>query len=100
MEPAGKSLGMVPGMTTERAGTCPLYSTGVGPLTSMILVDAVNTTLAPSTASFSMRTPSTTMHREPIKQSSSMITGAACMVEYTAYSNATTEVNVFADLCT
>ena len=52
--------------------------TGSAPVTSMICVDCVNTTLAPSTASLSTMTPSTTIHREPIKQSSSMIFGLAC----------------------
>src|SRR5579863_9458447 len=51
--PAGNFFGYVPGMTTLRAGIRPLYSTGPGPLTSMIRVDWVSTTLAPSTASFS-----------------------------------------------
>lgn len=40
-------------------------------------MDAVRTTFAPKTASFSMWTPSTTMHLEPTKTSSSIITGAA-----------------------
>ncbi len=44
----------------------------------MILVLPVNTTLAPNTASFSTRTPSTTIQRDPIKALSSMTTGAAC----------------------
>ena len=44
----------------------------------MILVLMVNTTLAPSTASFSTRTPSTTIQRLPINAPSSIITGAAC----------------------
>src|SRR5687768_5347918 len=56
----------------------PLVSIGSDPLTSMILVDCVSTTLAPSTASFSTRTPSTTIHLDPIKQPSSIITGLAC----------------------
>ena len=38
-------------MTTARGGTSPRSSTGSSPRTSMIGVDAVSTTLAPSTAS-------------------------------------------------
>src|SRR5690606_26522300 len=55
------------------------YSIRSGPDTSIILVEAVNTTLAPNTASVSTRMPSTTMVREPTKTLSSMITGAACI---------------------
>ena len=44
----------------------------------MILVDEVNTTFAPRTASSSIRTPSTTILLEPKKALSSTITGAAC----------------------
>src|SRR5690606_27501706 len=65
------------GITTLRAGTLPLYVTGSSPVTSIILVDWVSTTLAPRTASFSTCTPSTTMHREPTKTLSSIIVGAA-----------------------
>jgi len=43
----------------------------------MIFVEAVKTTLAPRTASFSTFMPSTTIHREPIKALSSIITGDA-----------------------
>src|SRR5690606_11964836 len=50
---------------------------GSGPLTSIILVDAVSTTLAPNTASVSTWTPSTTIALDPTKTLSSMITGAA-----------------------
>ena len=56
----------------------PLYSLGSEPLTSITLVDFVRTTLAPKTAAFPTCTPSTTMHLDPIKASSSIITGAAC----------------------
>src|SRR5690606_28638685 len=66
------------GITTDLAGTTPLYSTGSVPLTSMIFVEAVSTTLAPNTASDSTWTPSTTMARDPTKTLSSMMTGAAC----------------------
>src|ERR1700760_3004581 len=76
--PAGNFLVYEPGITTERAGTRPLYSTGCSLVTSMILVDAVSTTLAPNTTSLSRCTPSTTIAREPMKQLSSIITGAAC----------------------
>ena len=62
---------------TERAGTRPLVMTGSLPVTSTMGVDAVSTTLAPSTASSSTTTPSTTMEREPMKAPSSMITGEA-----------------------
>ena len=41
----------------------------------MILVDAVKTTFAPKTASFSIRIPSTITHLEPMNVSSSIITG-------------------------
>ncbi len=64
-------------MTTDRAGTIPLYSIGSLPVTSMILVEAVNTTLAPKTASVQTRTPSTTILLDPTKALSSMITGEA-----------------------
>ena len=75
--PAGNFLVYEPGITTDRAGTCPLYSIGSEPETSIILVDAVKTTFAPNTASCSTHTPSTTMALEPIKQLSSIITGDA-----------------------
>ena len=52
----------------------PLYSIGSSPLTSIILVDCVNTTFAPSTASFSTITPSTRIQREPKKKLTSKIT--------------------------
>src|SRR5690606_36127924 len=44
----------------------------------MIFVLEVSTTLAPSTASRPIRTPSTTMQRDPMKALSSIMTGAAC----------------------
>lgn len=66
-----------PGITTDLEGIIPLCSTGLFPLTSIILVEAVNTTLAPSTASFSIFTPSTTIDLEPTNALSSIITGAA-----------------------
>ena len=75
--PAGKSFFVVPGMTTDLEGTIPLCSIGFLPLTSMIFVDDVITTLAPSTASFYILTPSTMIDLEPIKASSSIITGEA-----------------------
>src|SRR4029453_15952773 len=62
-------------MTTLLAGTRPLYSTGSLPLTSIIFVLCVSTTLAPSTASFSTITPSTTIDLDPRKQPSSIIPG-------------------------
>src|SRR5690606_24231343 len=75
--PAGNFLVYEPGITTDRSGTYPLYSTGDGPVTSMIFELAVSTTFAPKTASLPTRTPSTTIQRDPIKALSSMITGAA-----------------------
>ena len=75
--PLLNSFGIVPGITTDLSGTSPLYSMGLSPVTSMILVDIVRTTLAPRTASLPILTPSTTIQRDPIKQSSSMMTGAA-----------------------
>src|SRR5690606_22881314 len=75
--PAANFFVYDPGITTERAGTYPLYSIGSSPETSMIFVEAVNTTLAPNTASDSTRTPSTTIAREPTKTLSSIITGDA-----------------------
>ncbi len=39
--PAGNVRGLVPGTTTARGGTSPRYSTGSGPVTSMIGTDAV-----------------------------------------------------------
>ena len=65
-------------MTTDLSGTSPRYSLGSVPETSMTLVEAVITTLAPNTASFPILAPSTTMHLDPIKALSSIITGAAC----------------------
>src|SRR5579862_5166425 len=76
--PAENSLGIVPGMTTERAGTRPLDICACDPRTSTIDVLAVSTTPAPNTASRSTRTPSTTIEREPTNAPSSMMTGAAC----------------------
>ena len=75
--PEGKSFFIDPGITTDLDGISPLYSIGFLPLTSIIFVEAVRTTLAPRTASSSIFTPSTTMHLEPTKTLSSMITGAA-----------------------
>src|SRR5919199_975680 len=43
----------------------------------MTWVEAVSVTFAPSTASSSTNTPSTTMQREPMNAPSSMITGDA-----------------------
>ncbi len=68
---------MLPGITTEFSGTNPLYSIGSGLLTSIILVLFVITVFAPSTAPFDTITHSTIIHLEPIKQSSSIITGLA-----------------------
>ena len=64
----------MPGITTDLEGTSPFVSTGLSPVTSIILVDPVNTTLAPKTASLPTLTPSTTMHLEPINALSSIIT--------------------------
>ena len=47
-------------------------------VTSIILVEAVKTTLAPRTASFLIITPSTIILLEPKKTLSSIITGEAC----------------------
>ena len=44
----------------------------------MMCVEPVMTVFEPSTASRQMCAPSTTMQREPMKQLSSMMTGAAC----------------------
>ena len=44
----------------------------------MMCVEPVITVFEPSTASRQTCAPSTTMQREPMKQLSSMITGAAC----------------------
>ena len=49
--PAGKVLGRVPGITTERAGTRPRYSTSTGPDTSRIAVDEVSVVPAARTYS-------------------------------------------------
>src|SRR3990170_5091292 len=76
--PAGYSLALVPGITTDHGGTRPRYSTGSAPVTSMTGVEAVSTTFAPSTARSPTTTPSTTMQREPTKAPSSTITGFAC----------------------
>lgn len=75
--PAGKSFIWVPGITTEFAGTRPFNSTGDGPVTSMIFVLAVMVTPAPRTAPSSIKAPSTTMQRLPMKTLSSMMTGLA-----------------------
>src|SRR5215207_8734653 len=76
--PAGNSFGRVPGSTTDRGGTSPRYSTGCGPVTSMIGTDAESETLGASTAPSPIRTPSVTMHLEPTNAPSSTITGSAC----------------------
>src|ERR1044072_1240200 len=65
-------------MTTLPGGTTPFDSTGFAPVTSTSVVLAVRTTPAPSTAPAQIRTPSTTIAREPMNASSSTITGAAC----------------------
>src|SRR2546426_312717 len=75
--PAGKLRGRMPGITTLRAGIIPLITFSFAPVTSWIGVLEVSTTPAPSTASSSTRTPSTTMHRLPMNAPSSMITGRA-----------------------
>jgi hypothetical protein len=75
--PAGYCFGRVPGITTERAGTRPLWTTSCGPLTSMMCVEAVMTTFAPSTASSSTSTPSTRMQRLPMNAPSSTMFGRA-----------------------
>ena len=54
-------------MTTLRGGTRPRCSTGSGPVTSRMAVDAVSTTPAPMTASRPTRMPSTMTAREPTK---------------------------------
>ena len=59
--PAGNSFGRMPGMTTARGGTQPRCSTGSEPVTSMIGMDAVNTTFGAITAPAPTRTPSTTI---------------------------------------
>src|ERR1051326_2287244 len=64
-------------MTTLPGGTTPFDSTGFAPVTSTSVVLAVRTTPAPSTAPAQIRTPSTTIAREPMNASSSTITGAA-----------------------
>ena len=56
--PAENFLLVIPGMTTERGGTTPLYIFSSSPVTSMIFVEDVNTTLAAITASLSIFTPS------------------------------------------
>src|SRR5687767_712471 len=76
--PALNFLVYDPGITTDLSGTYPLCSTGSFPVVSIIFVDIVSTTFAPSTASFPTLTPSTTIQREPMKAPSSIITGAAC----------------------
>src|SRR5262245_18313801 len=75
--PTGNARRRVPGITTERGGTRPRVITSVAPVTCAIGVDAVSTTPAPSTASSSTITPSTTIARDPTKQPSSTITGRA-----------------------
>ena len=86
-------------MTIARGGTSPRSSTGSSPRTSMIGVEAVSTTLAPSTASRPTRTPSTTMQREPTKAPSSTITGRGLQrLEDAADADAAGEVHVGADL--
>src|SRR5689334_24057202 len=75
--PAGNSFGRVPGTTTERGGTCPRCSTGSGPVTSMIGIDAPSTTCGAITACSPTTTPSTITAREPTNTPSSTITGRA-----------------------
>ena len=48
----------------------------------MMCVEPVITVFEPSTASRQTCAPSTTMQREPMKQLSSMITGAALIARY------------------
>ena len=69
---------MLPGMTTDLAGTLPLSMRVSDPLTSRIGEDPVKVTPAPRTTPCSRCTPSTTIQREPTKQSSSTMTGLAC----------------------
>jgi hypothetical protein len=64
-------------MTTLRAGIRPFHSRGSGPVTSMMRVLAVSTVFAPSTASSSTTTPSTTIARLPMNAPSSTMTGRA-----------------------
>ena len=75
--PELNSFGTVPGITTDFDGMYPLRYFGLSPLTSIIFVDEVKTTFAPKTASFSILTPSTIIHLDPMNASSSIITGAA-----------------------
>ena len=65
----------------------------------MIGTDAVSETFGASTASRPMRTPSTTMQREPMNAPSSTITGLrAGRLEHAADADAAGEVDVGADL--
>src|SRR5436190_11201785 len=75
--PAGNSFGRVPGTTIARGGTEPRCSTGSGPVTSMIGIDAPSVTCGPITACSPTTTPSTIAAREPTKAPSSTITGRA-----------------------
>ena len=70
---ANKRINIIKGSNPKK----PLIYFGLLPVTSIILVDAVNTTFAPRTASFSTLTPSTTMQRDPKKTLSSIMTGDA-----------------------
>src|SRR5439155_5819057 len=75
--PAGNERGRVPGTTIAPSGTRARCSTGSGPRGSITGVLPVSTTPAPRTAPRPTCTPSTTMHREPMKASSSITTGTA-----------------------
>src|SRR4029077_18163905 len=76
--PPGKDRGRVPGTTIAPSGTRPRCSFGSAPRGSIAGVLPVSTTPAPRTAPRPTCTPSTTMHREPMKAPSLITTGAAC----------------------
>src|SRR5690606_18900116 len=69
--------GIVPGTTTEYSGTSPWNTSPV--VRSTILVDCPRNTPMLSTAPLRTITPSATSERAPMKQSSSMMVGEACI---------------------
>ena len=81
----------------SRAGRPPVgpprYSSGLVPRTSMIGTEALRTTLGPITAPSPMRTPSTTIAREPTKAPSSMMRGLR-RLQHAADADAAGEVHV------
>src|SRR5581483_2640193 len=89
--------GVVPGTTTEYAGTSPCSTCPVS--RSMILVEAPRKTPIESTEPSRRITPSATSERAPTKQLSSMMTGPACSGSSTPPMPAPPEMWQFFPIC-